>query len=848
MRAGHWHMGLAWRRGGRTLVLAALAGGLARPAAAQDAYFRRTKSDANVYVAPVASPIQKVAVMPFKAPTELIGSSVSDIFVTELLRTARYTLVERGQIAQVLGETELALSGLSDSAAIEAGKMLGADGVILGTVDEYSTVAYRGRSYPVVGASIRLIDCDSGRVMWSVGHARRAEDPMETLSGHGRVVVHEMVSALVQNWRVQRQVARPEPVDEEEAYAADDSTDESAELVGYDAPVEDPAPAAAYEEAPEEVPALEPPAEFTHSDFGLREVVLTWTPPPDRALQYRVERAEALEGPFATVTTLPAARGTFTDAGQRNAPLQDAANYYYRLVAIDRDGQESEPSPVQESMTAPPPDPPAGLQAEIPAARAVRLQWEASASDGVVNYLVERALSEDEPVFAEAGETAETSFAEGGTAASPLRDDTAYLYRVRAVNRVGAAGEPSEPVEIRTRPPPAAPEDPVANSDEVRCVPLSWSEHPEEDVVRYDLYRADNEMGPFELLDSVTGRENTSYLDGGSDPGTLPDEQAYYYCIRAINAVGAESDDSEVAKAITRPLPPVVEELAAATGLPRKVALEWAVSPDEKVVGYDLARAEEDGDFEFVGRIDGLENTAYEDTGGETARFLRAAVKTPLKDGTRYSYQVRAVNTAGGVSEWSAAAVATTKVIPGTPKGLKASEGRAGFIEVTWSANKEQDLAEYAVAWSALPDRNFTEAGRVAADAKLSFRQENLGPSLVRYYRVKAVDLDGLESEWSPPVDGSTKPLPAPPSTLAVEWADDGARLQWRASPQKDIAHYRIVGKKLFGQEELGTATEPEFFFPSETLVQKKTVVVIAVDEDGLESPPSALLEILPPK
>ena len=139
-------------------------------------HFARTKTDANVYVAPIASSISKVAVMPFKAPTELIGSSVSDIFVTEMLRARRYTLVERGQIDRVLGETELALAGLSDSAAIEAGRMLGADGVILGTVDEYGTVAHRGRTYPVVGASIRLIDCDTGRVMWSVGHARRSDD------------------------------------------------------------------------------------------------------------------------------------------------------------------------------------------------------------------------------------------------------------------------------------------------------------------------------------------------------------------------------------------------------------------------------------------------------------------------------------------------------------------------------------------------------------------------------------------------------------------------------------------------------------------------------------------------
>ena len=84
------HMGLA----------AAIAGCLGIAAAsAQDAkYFSRTKTDANVYVAPVASSISKVAVLPFKAPTDLIGSSVSDIFVTEMLHARRYTLVERGQI------------------------------------------------------------------------------------------------------------------------------------------------------------------------------------------------------------------------------------------------------------------------------------------------------------------------------------------------------------------------------------------------------------------------------------------------------------------------------------------------------------------------------------------------------------------------------------------------------------------------------------------------------------------------------------------------------------------------------------------------------------------------------
>lgn len=76
-------------------------------------YFTEVESKANVYVAPRRSQVSKVAVLPFKAATELIGASVSDMVVTEMLRANRYVLVERSQMANVLGETELSLAGLS---------------------------------------------------------------------------------------------------------------------------------------------------------------------------------------------------------------------------------------------------------------------------------------------------------------------------------------------------------------------------------------------------------------------------------------------------------------------------------------------------------------------------------------------------------------------------------------------------------------------------------------------------------------------------------------------------------------------------------------------------------------
>lgn len=181
------------------LILLLLVAGCA--SSAHHKYFMQTKTDANIYVSPSAPAISKVALLPFRAPTELIGESISDLFVTEMLKAGRYELVERSQMAKVLGEAELSLAGLSSAKAIEAGKMMGAEAVIVGTVDEYTKVAQRGKTYPVVGVSARLICCQSGKILWSVDIAKRSNDKYDTLPGHARRVVHEMTAALYKQWR-----------------------------------------------------------------------------------------------------------------------------------------------------------------------------------------------------------------------------------------------------------------------------------------------------------------------------------------------------------------------------------------------------------------------------------------------------------------------------------------------------------------------------------------------------------------------------------------------------------------------------------------------------------------------
>jgi TolB-like protein len=566
--------GLAMPEGRRARILiaasaAALAAGCGTTG--PDAYFRAAPSRASVYVAAVPSPIEKIAVMPFKAPTELIGSAVSDLFGTELLRSGRYTCVERSQMAQVLSETELAMAGVSVDKALKVGTMVGADGVVLGTVDEYSLVAQRGRSIPVVGVTVRLIDCRTGSVMWSADFAGRAEDSATTLPEQARKVIHEIASGLYQNWRVQRRIPRGQAAAiarvESNPHAPvrrnvvpDSATDEMPGRVAAVAPLAPP-------------PPLEPPAGVTLSDLGLREVRIQWPTPPDPGLRYRIERAPERTGPFAVVADVPASRRGHVDAGGPGAPLADAATYYYRLTALAADGRASAPGPVAESLTAPPPDPPDGLVAEAPAARAVKLAWKPSAAPGVTAYAVERADPDLPDEFHPAGRASGTTFAEGGTAASPLADRSTYRYRVRAVNRVGAVGPPGEPVGVTTRPPPGPVAGLQALGGQVRSVPLAWSASEEADVAAYELFRSTGDARTFEPLVTLKGRSSTAHVDGGREPGTLADATTYRYRVRAINAVGAIGGDSEVATATTRVPPPPVEAVRVEGGRPREVAL-----------------------------------------------------------------------------------------------------------------------------------------------------------------------------------------------------------------------------------------------------------------------------------
>lgn len=573
------------------------------------------------------------------------------------------------------------------------------------------------------------------------------------------------------------------------------------------------------------------------SSNGLREAVVTWSPQTVKAYRYRIERAPAADGPFVTIAEVSPKVLSYADGAEPSARLEDAAIYYYRVLAVlEKNGPVSTPSPVVQSVTAPPPAPPEAVRAESTGSRAVTVTWQASGSDGVTGYRVERAPVEDPAAFAPvSGEVSALSFTDGGTPASTLKDSSEYLYRVLAVNRVGSSSAPSAAARVKTLPPPARVRGLTAVSREVRCVPLKWEPSPEADVTHYAVFRARSPDGPFEKIGTAQGRTGVEYIDGGANPGNLEDEGTYHYFVRAVNAVTAESADSDAVRAVTREVPPEVRQVAAVSARPREVPLGWEASPDTAVVGYEVWRATAGGDdWTQVGRVSGRETTRFLDRGGEED----AARLGKLQDGTDYRYRVVAFNTAAVRSSASAPAAAKTKVIPVPPSGLAATTRLPYAIRLTWRPNPEPDVDGYRIEVSKKQEGGFKRwmEFRLNEKTELSAEEKELDPSQLRYYRVMALDREGLESLWSEAVEGRAKPLPDPPAGLQSQAEGASRRITWQPPPQTDVVRYVVWEKRFLGWKRLADTDKPEFMLTPPPDQKTPALAVSAVDQDGLES------------
>jgi parallel beta-helix repeat protein len=407
-----------------------------------------------------------------------------------------------------------------------------------------------------------------------------------------------------------------------------------------------------------DIPAV--PSGLAVSGVTQDSVSLSWSAVND-ASGYRIYRASSADGVFLQIGSRAASQSpSYTESG-----LTSGTTYYYKVSAVNAAGESVQSAMVEGKTSELPTAPaaPAALAVSGATTTSVALSW--NAVSGASGYKIYRAPAAD-GTFAQVGTSETNAYTDAG-----LSVDTAYYYKVSAVNAIGESAH-SAAVEGKTIGPPAAPAGLAVSGVTTTSVSLSWN--AVSGASGYKVYRAPAADGTFA---QVGTSETNAYTDAG-----LSVDTAYYYKVSAVNAAG-ESAQSAAVEGKTIGPPSAPAGLAVSGATTTSVSLSWnAVSGAS---GYKVYRAPAaDGTFAQVGIS---ETNAYTDAG--------------LSANTTYYYKVSAVN-AAGESARSAAAAGTTGLLTVTEldlSGAVTAPEKNVMPQTTAAALNHSQYAVSTLAW-----------------------------------------------------------------------------------------------------------------------------------------------------
>ena len=376
-----------------------------------------------------------------------------------------------------------------------------------------------------------------------------------------------------------------------------------------------------------------------------------------------------------------------------------------------------------------------------------KLTW--NAVSGATSYRVFRSESRGSG-YSLLGTTTSTSYTNTGAAVGKT-----YYYRVKAVNSVGTSGYSNIVSGKAKTAAPAAPSVTIGNSSTGKPQ-LTWK--AVSGAVKYEVYRSTRQNSGYSLLGTTT---STSYVNTGASTGTT-----YYYRVKAVNRNGMASGYSNIVSGKAKAAAPAAPSVTAGNSSTGKPRLTWkAVSG---AVSYRIYRSESRGTgYSLLGTTS---STSYTNTGA-------AAGKT-------YYYRVKAVNRDGMASGYSNIVSGKAKAAAPAAPSVTAGNSSTGKPRLTWKA--VSGAVSYRIYRSESRGTGYSLLGTTSST---SYTNTGAAAGKTYYYRVKAVNRDGMASGYSNIVSGKAT-LPAPVLNIGLSVSSGKPVLAWDAVP--GATSYRI--------------------------------------------------------
>jgi titin len=409
----------------------------------------------------------------------------------------------------------------------------------------------------------------------------------------------------------------------------------------------------------------------------------------------------------------------------------------------------------------------------------VTLNWSAPASDGgaaISDYVVEYRVNVAGSLW--------TTFTDGVSAANSatvtgLTNGTAYVFRVTAVNAVGAGPVTAESAPVTPLASASAPTG-LAGTAGNQQVALTWGlpvTNGGSAITDYVVQFRVNTVGS----SWTTFNDGTSVALAATVTG-LTNGTAYVFRVAAVTGagVGAYSTESAPVTPFTAPTAPTD---VTGVGGDRQVVLSWTAPASDG--GLPIK------DYVISYTSDGTNYTVFND--GVSA--ATTATVTGLTNGTTYAFRVAAVNTGDRTGPNGQSGQVRPFVLVAAPTGLTATGGDRQ-VALSWAAPAgavgiRDYVVQYRVdtpdaAWQTFADATSTTTSAVVTGLTNGTRYS---------FRVAAVSTEGPGIYSSPAV---APPVSAPAvAPTAVRGLGRSGRitLLWNppaASPIGPVTRYVI--------------------------------------------------------
>jgi chitodextrinase len=460
-----------------------------------------------------------------------------------------------------------------------------------------------------------------------------------------------------------------------------------------------------------------------------------------------------------TITKYEVKRGTtvlsdaVTGTSYTDTSLTNGTEYTYTVRAYNEVGwgaysssASGTPKTVPSAPAAPTVSPDNG---------SVTISWTAPAANGasITNYEVFQN-------GASIGTTTSLSMNKTG-----LLNGTEYTYTVRAYNAAGwgnqSAGTKATPRTIPSK--PAAPG--VTLGD--KQVTVTWTAPAGNgaSVTKYELLRNGTAV-----KSDITA---ISYTDTGLVNGT-----EYTYTVRAYNAAGW-STASDGTKAVPRAVPSAPSAPSVAPG-DAQVTITWTAPANNgaAITNYEVFQ-------------DGVS------IGTTTSLSMK---KTGLKNGTSYTYTVRAYNAAGWGNQSAKSTAVVPRTVPTAPAAPTVSPGNGQNV-ITWTApaNGGATIDNYEV---------FQNGTSIGTTTSTTMTKTGLSNGTEYTYTVKAHNVAGW-SAASAGTKATPRTAPGTPAAPTVSPGNGQNVITWTAPAANgaSITKYELLRNGTAVKSDIATTT-----------------------------------------